>query len=60
MTFELLPGAIWIAVMVGVAIAVGLLALLAVVVDFFVTHHAIRIERHETFGHYYGHLALGH
>ena len=36
------------------------LALAAVAVDALVRHHAVRVRRHQTVRHYYGHLALGH
>ncbi|HNM96863.1 MAG TPA: hypothetical protein PKK40_02845 [Marmoricola sp.] len=60
MTFSVLPGYLWIIGMISVAYAIGALALLTVVVNFFATHHRIRINRHETVGRYYTHLATGH
>ena len=60
MTFTLLPGvtpfviALIVLATVAVAVSLGLVA------GALLQNRTVRVRRHETILHYYGHLALGH
>jgi hypothetical protein len=59
MTFDLPNLTAFLTVFFAVAALAALIAVGALV-TFFVQNHEVRVRRHESVVHYYGHLVLGH
>ncbi len=60
MTFDLLTGVTPFVIAFAVLAVAGVALALGLVTTSLVRNHAVRVRRHETIRHYYGHLALGH
>ena len=60
MTFTLLPGVTPFVIALVVLAALTVAASLGLVVTALLENRTVRVRRHESILHYYGHLALGH
>ena len=60
MTFTLLPGLATVAIVLVVLAALTVVVAGSLLVAELSRNRVVRVGRHETVRHYYGHLALGH
>jgi hypothetical protein len=59
MTFDLPNLTPFVTVFFAVA-AIAAVVAVGALTSFFAQNHTVRVRRHESIAHYYGHLVLGH